>query len=196
MQGAQHHTHIGALGRAVRHLATVSVRCVAPAVCPCTGSKAPYHARPRLTWLSRRHAGHPTPAAGDSPPLLVRAHSRSFLYHMVRLLVGTLKAVGVGELEVCDIPRIFAGHLPAPKLAPPQGLVLASVHYDPNDVAYNPDLHDDWNGAPLRSEAQRAATAVAAAAADEPEVKRARLTGAHPVSLVEPQSISSGEMEL
>jgi len=122
---------------------------------------------------------------------------------MVRLLVGTLKAVGVGELEVSDIPKIFAGDLPAPKLAPPQGLMLASVHYDPNDVAYDPCKHDDWKGAPLRSQAQRAATAAAAAAAaapaaDGPEVKRARVNGASPpVGQVETtHSASSGEMEL
>ena len=56
----------------------------------------------------------------------------AFLYRMVRSIVGTLKAVGVGEwtvdtfvaaLQECDRSRAAA-------TAPPHGLLLASVTYD------------------------------------------------------------------
>jgi hypothetical protein len=59
---------------------------------------------PLTRWLGGGAAGE-----SEHPPLVVRAHSKSFLYHMVRLLVGTLKAVGVGELEVADLAKVFAG---------------------------------------------------------------------------------------
>jgi len=54
-----------------------------------------------------------------------------FLYHMIRILVGTLLEVGVGEREAESIPSVlqaknreFAG-----KLVPGKGLILEEVYY-------------------------------------------------------------------
>lgn len=66
---------------------------------------------------------------------VVTARARSFLYHQVRLMVGTLKAVGSGALAVQDVKRILDArsitHTPA--MAPACGLYLAHVKYDFSD---------------------------------------------------------------
>jgi tRNA pseudouridine38-40 synthase len=56
-----------------------------------------------------------------------------FLYHMVRILAGTLLAVGQHKLQPEDIPRILAGcdRKQAGKTMPPQGLCLERVLYNP-----------------------------------------------------------------
>ncbi|ETI69230.1 tRNA pseudouridine(38-40) synthase TruA [Neobacillus vireti] len=63
--------------------------------------------------------------------LTIRFVGNGFLYNMVRILVGTLLAVGSGDFSPEDIPviiekkdRRFAG-----KTAPPQGLYLWKVFY-------------------------------------------------------------------
>ncbi|CAN8311826.1 unnamed protein product [Cochlearia groenlandica] len=63
---------------------------------------------------------------------VVTARSRGFLYHQVRLLVGTLKCVGTGELTVADVERILeAKTVSASKpMAPASGLYLARVKYE------------------------------------------------------------------
>jgi tRNA pseudouridine38-40 synthase len=50
----------------------------------------------------------------------------------VRLLVGTLKAVGAAEIAPEEMPRLLAARTPSavPPMAPGSGLFLASVHYD------------------------------------------------------------------
>lgn len=56
----------------------------------------------------------------------------AFLYHMVRILAGTLVAAGTGKLEAADIPDILARgdrRLAGPT-APACGLVLEEVLYD------------------------------------------------------------------
>lgn len=54
-----------------------------------------------------------------------------FLYHMVRIMVGTLLRVAQGKLEPEDIPRILAARdrAAAGPTAPPQGLYLNRVFY-------------------------------------------------------------------
>jgi tRNA pseudouridine38-40 synthase len=53
-----------------------------------------------------------------------------FLYNMVRIMVGTLLEVGMGQREIDSIPKLFgakreeAGHL-----VPAQGLCLMEVEY-------------------------------------------------------------------
>lgn len=58
-----------------------------------------------------------------------------FLYNMVRIITGTLVDVGTGKLEPETVLRVFeslersmAGHT-----APPQGLYLAEVYFDPEN---------------------------------------------------------------
>lgn len=54
-----------------------------------------------------------------------------FLYHMVRIMVGTLLRVAEGKLEPGDIERILAAkdRRAAGPTAPPQGLYLKKVYY-------------------------------------------------------------------
>lgn len=63
---------------------------------------------------------------------VVTARSRAFLYHQVRLLVGTLKSVGTGDLTIPDVERVLKAKsvTAASPMAPACGLYLARVKYD------------------------------------------------------------------
>lgn len=64
--------------------------------------------------------------------LLLDFYGDGFLYHMVRILTGTLTDVGLHKLAPESIPEILAGRdrsLAGP-LAPAQGLCLMEVYYD------------------------------------------------------------------
>lgn len=72
------------------------------------------------------------------PPkkLVVRITGDGFLYNMVRIIVGTLVDIGLGRIEPDQLPEIIesrdrtkAGHT-----APPQGLYLKEIYYQPNFV--------------------------------------------------------------
>lgn len=54
-----------------------------------------------------------------------------FLYHMVRILTGTLLEVGLGEREAAEMPQILAAkdRAAAGKSAPAQGLILWETRY-------------------------------------------------------------------
>lgn len=54
-----------------------------------------------------------------------------FLYNMVRILVGTLLQVGIGEIEPKDIPKIIISkdRKNAGPTAPPQGLRLVNINF-------------------------------------------------------------------
>jgi len=54
-----------------------------------------------------------------------------FLYHMVRIITGTLLEVGIGEKSVTDISKILESGLRerAGALAPAKGLTLVNVEY-------------------------------------------------------------------
>ena len=55
-----------------------------------------------------------------------------FLYNMVRIVSGTLLAVGKGEIKPCEIPDIISAEKRdcAGETLPPWGLVLLSVDYE------------------------------------------------------------------
>ncbi|MCI5052574.1 MAG: tRNA pseudouridine(38-40) synthase TruA [Simkaniaceae bacterium] len=63
---------------------------------------------------------------------LVKIRGESFLYKMVRNLVGTLAYIGCGKLHIEEIPAIFAAKLRANGAitAPAHGLILDKVEYD------------------------------------------------------------------
>ena len=56
----------------------------------------------------------------------------SFLYKMVRNIVGTLVYIGQGKLKPSDIPKILASKQRAygGVTAPAHGLILKKVYYD------------------------------------------------------------------
>lgn len=68
---------------------------------------------------------------GPGKVIHVKVKARSFLYHMVRNIVGCLKMVGEGQMETDEIPKLL--HLKnrdkAPAMAPAAGLMLADVGY-------------------------------------------------------------------
>lgn len=64
--------------------------------------------------------------------LRIRYHGSGFLYHMVRILTGTLLEVGMGDLLPARIPAILEARdrSAAGFTAPPQGLFLMDVFYE------------------------------------------------------------------
>jgi tRNA pseudouridine38-40 synthase len=67
--------------------------------------------------------------AGDEIPIEARA--RSFLHHQVRIIVGTLKLVGLGHWHPDDVARALAAgdRRAGGPTAPPDGLHLVEVRY-------------------------------------------------------------------
>ena len=61
--------------------------------------------------------------------------ARSFLYHMVRNVVGALHEVGAGDMAPGDMVELLArrDRSRAPRMAPAHGLYLVDVHYPPRE---------------------------------------------------------------
>lgn len=70
---------------------------------------------------------------GDALEFRIRADG--FLYHMVRIIVGTMIDVAFGRICAADLPAIIDSHdrTRAGMTAPPEGLYLYKVYY-PNDL--------------------------------------------------------------
>ena len=66
--------------------------------------------------------------------VLITAKARSFLHHQVRNMVGTLKQVGTGQWEPDRVAAALAAcnRSAAGPTAPPEGLYLSGVGYDPD----------------------------------------------------------------
>jgi len=75
------------------------------------------------------------PYSQDLQCMDIIVKSRSFLYHQVRLMVGTLVAVGLGKKSPSDIQRLLLAKSRAQPLemAPACGLYLSEVVYNPLD---------------------------------------------------------------
>lgn len=67
------------------------------------------------------------------PLITLTIRGDGFLYHMVRIIMGTLLAVGQGKIAAGQVAAILeAGDRSAAgKTMPPQGLCLEQVRYDP-----------------------------------------------------------------
>lgn len=65
------------------------------------------------------------------PLIVVSCVGDGFLYHMVRIMVGTLTDVGKDRIQPQEIPEILASHerRRARIIAPAHGLTLSHVHY-------------------------------------------------------------------
>lgn len=70
-------------------------------------------------------------AAGPDGFITIDVRGTGFLRNMVRIMVGTLVAVGRGRLEPAGVSRLLAGgdRSMAGATAPPQGLCLMEVYY-------------------------------------------------------------------
>lgn len=68
--------------------------------------------------------------AGES--IIITARARSFLYHQVRNMVGTLSLVGTGQWSLADFSRAFAAcdRTQGGPTAPPQGLCFLGPEYE------------------------------------------------------------------
>ena len=76
---------------------------------------------------------HPPPSRPlTSGGVVITAVGPSFLYHQVRLMVATLRAIGAGEMDPAAVPMLLALRTPTavPAMAPAHGLYLGRVHYD------------------------------------------------------------------
>lgn len=67
----------------------------------------------------------------DGPEIGISYTGDGFLYHMVRILTGTLVEVGLGLRRPEEIPRILESRdrAEAGRLMPPEGLTLMQVEY-------------------------------------------------------------------
>jgi len=63
--------------------------------------------------------------------ICVEVSGNGFLYNMVRIIAGTLIYVGIGKIEVDEIPKILESldRTKAGKTAPAQGLYLMEIYY-------------------------------------------------------------------
>lgn len=70
----------------------------------------------------------------DGEAIDVRVEARSFLHHQVRNMVGSLKLVGAGKWPVSRMAEALAARTRAAAgpTAPPEGLYLTGVRYEPD----------------------------------------------------------------
>ena len=74
--------------------------------------------------------------ADCGPEIHILVEGNGFLYNMVRNIVGTLVEVGRGHWSANRIDMVLAtrDRRNAGPTAPPDGLYMVCVHYDPNDL--------------------------------------------------------------
>jgi tRNA pseudouridine38-40 synthase len=92
----------------------------------------------------------------ESNLLIYRVTGSGFLHHMVRNIVGTLVEIGRGSLPPGAIPGILAAgnRSAAGPTAPPSGLFLVSVDYEPQQYLGAQHLDSrTWEGAATDPEA-------------------------------------------
>ncbi len=77
-------------------------------------------------------------SCGMNGQLEIEVEADAFLYNMVRIITGTLAAVGTGKIRSGDIPSIIEGRdrRRAGMTAPPEGLFLKKVFYEPEELEF------------------------------------------------------------
>ncbi len=87
----------------------------------------------------------------DGSDLTFRVRANGFLYHMVRIMMGTLIDVAEGHIPASEIAdRLRSRDRTAMgRTAPPEGLYLDGVYYDDGHLPgyHGPELDDDGQGA-------------------------------------------------
>ncbi len=70
--------------------------------------------------------------------IIFRVVGNGFLYHMVRIMAGTLLFVAMGKINSEDLPRIIASgeRSSAGKTLPAHGLYLSRVYYEEKEVPH------------------------------------------------------------
>jgi len=92
------------------------------------------------TTLRRIHAITVTPTDDEPALWCIDVRGNAFLRNMVRIIAGTLTAVGQGVIPAADLPEIIASRdrTRGGTTAPPHGLELMSVSYDGSRPAAAP----------------------------------------------------------
>ena len=73
-------------------------------------------------------------SVASSPPFIyIDVTGSGFLYHMVRMIAGTLIEVGLGKRRPSCIDEVFKGQEKAGATAPAKGLTLMKVYYAPDE---------------------------------------------------------------
>ena len=85
-----------------------------------------------------------TPVNTPIASLCIEVEANSFLHHMVRIIVGTLVAVGEHRLDPDHIPNILQSkdRRKSGKTAPPYGLYVLKVYYNDQEVRWPPSVVD------------------------------------------------------
>lgn len=83
-------------------------------------------------------------ARRDGEEIVIDVGARSFLHNQVRILVGTLQLVGRGQWARRDVEQALAAldRARAGPTAPPNGLCLMEVRYDPLTAGQRDDAQD------------------------------------------------------
>ena len=66
---------------------------------------------------------------GDSEEIQITIQADDFLHNMVRLIIGTLLDIGLGNRKKEDIEKIFAGKASVSEPCDPKGLFLQEIRY-------------------------------------------------------------------
>ncbi len=91
----------------------------------------------RIDRLTIAHAGS---------QVMIEACGNGFLYHMVRILAGTLVYVGLGKIDPEDMPRLVrqADRRLTGKTMPACGLYLTKVDYEPQVFLQERSFSQGW----------------------------------------------------
>lgn len=83
----------------------------------------------------------------------IRVSGSGFLYHMVRIIAGTLMEIGMGQYPPEQIPDILKARdrQRAGKTAPAKGLTLVSLKYEEVLAPWVYNENDEWNYNVLQS---------------------------------------------
>ena len=85
-----------------------------------------------ITSVNIREGSNKDPAGNVYETLEIEVTGDGFLYNMVRIIAGTLAAVGTGAILPGEMEKIIGGknRAMAGPTAPPQGLYLKEVYFD------------------------------------------------------------------